>query len=154
MRHAVVWVVLAVCLLLTPGQAPAPDPTGPVDGANPFRAVDLILETDRPLAAYQIELFDRNHAARIVGIEGNPDLPFQNPPYYDPEAMAGDRVILGGFSTAALDRLPTGRFRVATVMVQTTGGTPQWTLRLTAAATADGRPMDANLFLVETGNRP
>ncbi|MDX1565164.1 MAG: hypothetical protein R3236_07150 [Phycisphaeraceae bacterium] len=154
MRQAVAWGVLVLCLLPAPGQSPISDGTGSARKANPFRAVDLILETDRPLAAYQIELFDRNHAARIVGIEGNADLPFQNPPYYDPEAMAGDRVILGGFSTDPGDRLPAGRFRVATVMVQTSGGTPEWKLRLTAAATVGGRPMNANLYLDETGGRP
>ncbi len=143
--------MLALSLLGLLAQAPAPQDAPPQSAADPFRALDLIIETDRPLAAYQIELVDQTQTAKIVGIEGNGELPFQNPPHHDPKAMAGDRLILAAFSTRDGDRLPKGRIRVATVMVQVGAEPPRWALKLSAAATVGGRPIEANISLTEGG---
>jgi len=91
-----------------------------------FENVDITIDTQVPLAAYQLEVRPVTTAgitARIVGIEGGDTAPFIDPPYYDPAALAGDRVILAAYSTA--EQLPKGRFRIARVHVQVTIDAPE-----------------------------
>ena len=54
------WIALLLtfCLPLAAAQAPAPRQVDPGSEPDPFRAVDLYIEVDQPLAAYQIELKD------------------------------------------------------------------------------------------------
>src|SRR5262249_15132754 len=78
---------LFLALLLTLAAAP---PAGPR-----FRTIPVTVESATPLAAYQVEI---TTAGRIVGVEGG-DAPFDAPPYYDPAALAGGRVIPAALST-------------------------------------------------------
>lgn len=74
------------------------------------------------LGAYQIDLIplpDLPTRVRVVGIEGGEHDAFRTPPFYDPEAIGNERVILAAYSTAA--ELPTGLSRIARVHYEITG---------------------------------
>jgi hypothetical protein len=74
------------------------------------------------LGAYQIDLTplpDLPTRVRVVGIEGGEHDAFRTPPFYDPEAIGSERVILAAYSTAA--ELPTGMSRIARVHYEITG---------------------------------
>lgn len=117
-----------------------------------FDAIDVYVQSgDEPLAAYQLDLSAAKGDVTIVGIEGGESEVFTAPPYYDPAAIQNDRVIIAYFSTAAADALPRGKVRIATIHVQIVGDVePEYNATLTAAATAGGEPIDAELIL-ETG---
>lgn len=118
-----------------------------------FEAIDVYVQTgDEPLAAYQLDLSAEKGDVTIVGIEGGESEVFTAPPYYDPAAIQNDRVIIAYFSTAALDVLPRGKVRIATIHVQIVGDVqPVYDAQITVAATVDGKPIDAELIL-ETGS--
>ena len=105
-----------------------------------FRAVDIFVDsTNKPLAAYQLE-FTASAGAKIVGIEGGEHAAFKEAPFYDAKAMQHERVIIGAFSTAKADKLPTGKTRVATIHLQTTGDQPlRYEVLVKAAATVGGK---------------
>ena len=144
-------IVLACAALLGAGV-----PTPPVrPAAVRFEAVDVFVETgEAALAAYQLDLSAIAGDVRIVGLEGGAHPLFAEPPYYDPVAMHGDRVIIAAFSTAAAGDLPRGRTRIATVHVQISGDqAPHYEATLSVSATADGAPIPAHVIL-QTGHRP
>lgn len=116
-----------------------------------FAYVEVYIDShDQPLAAYQFELAAMVGDVKIVGIEGNRDLPFRDPPYHDPAAMQQDRVIIAAFSTADAERLPTGRTRLATVHVMITGDIePEYAVELVVASTVDAREIPAKISLVK-----
>lgn len=118
-----------------------------------FDAIDVYVQTgDKPLAAYQLDLSAEKGNVTIVGIEGGESEVFTAPPYYDPAAIQNDRVIIAYFSTAAVDVLPRGKVRIATIHVQIVGNVqPEYDAKITVAATVDGAPIDAELIL-ETGS--
>lgn len=120
-----------------------------VAGPVRFAAYDVLIDGDAPLAAYQVEVWSRTGNVAIVGIEGGADAAFADPPYYDPQAMRHDRVILAAFSTKPAAQLPpAGSTRVATIHVQITGDAdPRFDTKLTAAATTDGAPLRATVNL-------
>lgn len=131
-------------LLLVMGFIAAPlhaQEGSPQTNAVHFRAVDVFVEShDQPLAAYQLEFTASGGSAKIVGIEGGEPAAFREAPFYDPMAIQHERVIFGAFSTGPADQLPTGRARVATIHLQTTGReTPRFDVRVQAAATVGGR---------------
>jgi hypothetical protein len=121
----------------------------PLSPAVRFQAVAVFVETgDVPLAAYQLDLQATTGNVRIVGIEGGKHPAFADPPYYDPAAIQGDRVIIGAFSTAPAGSLPTGRTRIATIHVQVSGDrNPEYKAELSVAATADGAAIPGRLTL-------
>jgi hypothetical protein len=120
-------------------------------GAGRFTTVDLVLVSDTPVAAWQVELTERRGAMQVVGIERGDDATFRDPPFYDRivlERAVTDRIVLASFSLGDAEQLPRGRVRVARVHVRTTGAAePDYEARLVAAGTADGRPIDAQLNL-------
>lgn len=130
--------------------APSPVITTQLEGrgavnedAVRFEAIDVFVDSAAAqLAAYQFEMKSAAEGVEIVGIEGGEHPAFAEPPYYDPRAMHGNRVVLAAFHTG--DQLPTGRNRVARVHVQLRG--PQndtWQLQLVASADATGRRIPA-----------
>jgi len=91
-------------------------------------------------------------SVEIVGIEGGEHPAFVEPPYYDPAAMANDRVILAAFSTGK--DLPHGRVRVARVHVQVSGGVePKYEAKLVTAGSIDGKPIPATVSVQTQGER-
>lgn len=113
------------------------------DDAVRFRPLDVELAVeDAPLGAYQVELVVTDGDARIVGVEGGEPPGFEEPPYYDPAALAGGRIVLAAFSTE--QALPAGAtHRVATVHLRETGPAATYELRLIVAADAAGAPAAA-----------
>ncbi len=144
--------------LAQPADAPAPAAPTPT-----FTWVDVYIDSgDRPLAAYQLEVRDARGAALVVGIEGSGGVeremgelvgPFADPPYYDPAAMMNDRIIIAALSADPVDRLPTGRTRVARLHFRIApGAEPDLQLTLHAAAGPDARPINAAATLMPGGN--
>ncbi len=110
-----------------------------------FAPLDVYIDANgAALAAYQFELVAAAGRVAIVGIEGGEHAAFKEAPYYDPAALAKDRVIIAAFSTDRL--LPRGRTRVARVHLQITGEEePQYAVKLMVAASADGKEIPATV---------
>ena len=119
-------------------QTPAPD-------AVRFKAVDIYVDSGaKPLAAYQLEFKARSNSVRIVGVEGGEHPAFRDAPYYDLKAIQHERVIIAAFSTAAADKLPKGRTRVATIHLQSVAGdNAGYELKLTVSADEAGKKFEA-----------
>ena len=147
MKHALPLLIVSVLLAGGLGAQEADAP----EAAVRFRAFDVVIDSgDAALGAYQLEIAAGAGDVKIVGIEGGEHPAFARPPYYDPKAMRGDRVILAAFSTRK--DLPKGRTRVARIHVQVTGDAPvDFTATLTAAASSDGARIEANLSVIQQG---
>lgn len=117
-------------------------------GGVRFATVEILIETGaEPLAAWQLEWSDLSGRASLVGIEGGEHRAFAEPARYDPQALAGGRVVLAAFSLA--EELPVGRTRVASLHLEVSGAGPvPGTCRLVAAADAEGRELEARVALV------
>ncbi|MEX2215787.1 MAG: dockerin type I repeat-containing protein [Phycisphaeraceae bacterium] len=110
-----------------------------------FTTYDIIIDTtDAPLAVYQLDISAGQGEVQITGIEGGEHAAFKQPPYYDPQAMQQNHIIIAAFNTADADQLPRGKVRVATLHVQITGDAePKFEVKLDAAATVEGKPIEA-----------
>ena len=99
---------------------------------------------NKSLAAYQFELKTVAGQIKIAGVEGGRHEAFKEAPYYDPAALAKDRIIIAAFSTGSV--LPKGRTQIATVHLQIIDSTePQYELELTVAADADANEIPAEI---------
>lgn len=119
-----------------------------------FSAVDVYVDPQgQPLAAYQLEINALPQGMKLVGIEGGDAAAFHDPPYYDPRALMGGRIIIAAFN---LDKdLPTQKSRVATLMFQIPAGAkPNYTTNLQVAASPEGRIIHADVSLIEKGAAP
>lgn len=133
-------LLLVLCLWWS-DPAPAPQ------AAPRFVAMDIYADTGgKPLAAWQIELTCDPAQATIVGVEGAGE----KPPYYDPAALQGGRIILASFSTEAA--LPSGRVLVARVHLQETGS-PVYKPTLMTAAAPGGEKLDLKIDVVRAGGK-
>ena len=149
---------LLLVLVTRPAIPQQSDPAGPDDAAAAavrFTAVDVFVDSGKtPLAAYQFDFTGRGSQVLIVGLEGGEPSAFAEPPYYDPKAMKGSRVVVAAFSTKAAAELPTGRVRVATLHLQVSGEIePQFDVKLVTAAGPDGERIDAKISTA-TGDIP
>jgi hypothetical protein len=117
-------------------------------GDAPVRYVRWAIELEvgaTPIAAYQVELVVRSGDATIVGVEGGTSEGFREPPFYDPRALAGGRIVLAAFDTRT--SLAPGRHRVATLHLREAEPST-YALELLAAAAPDGSPATADVHLV------
>ncbi|MBN1765202.1 MAG: hypothetical protein JW860_08095 [Sedimentisphaerales bacterium] len=114
-----------------------------------FAPLEIYIDSgDQELAAYQFELRAVSGKIKIVGVEGGAHPAYQEPPYYDPAALARDRIIIAAFNTSA--NLPQGKIRIATVHLQILGTeTPDYEINLTVAASPDGSQIPATITLVQ-----
>jgi len=111
-----------------------------------FIAVDVYADSGgKGLAAWQIELDCDPAKAKIVGVEGG-----EKPPYYDPAALQGGRIILASFTTEP--RPPAGRVLVARVHLQETGKT-EYAVKVMAAAAPGGERIEPKIDLVRAGGK-
>lgn len=115
-----------------------------------WEAVDVYVDSGKvPLAAYQLEvqasMDPAGRAVKLVGVEGGEQGgAFGDPPYYDPDALRGERIVLAAYSLAAEGSLPTGRTRVARLHVQVPeAGTPTYRCILTVAGNGMAEEIDA-----------
>jgi hypothetical protein len=106
-----------------------------------FRTVDIYLDPQaQPLAAYQLELVISGGDGKLVGVEGGAHRAFAEPPFYDPQAIQRESVILAAFNTAAAQDLPSARTRVASVHLRVLGKTRlTYAVKVTAAASIGGK---------------
>ena len=111
-----------------------------------FASLHIYLDSEyRALAAYQFELKTTAGNIKIVGIENGEHPAFkEEPPYYDPAAMANDRIIIAAFST---DKdLPKGRTRIASIQLQIIGDAePEYAIELTVAGDENGNEIPAKI---------
>jgi len=110
-----------------------------------FAPLHIYLDSgNSSLAAYQFELKAAAGQIKIVGVEGGRHEAFKEAPYYDPAALAKDRIIIAAFSTGS--DLPKGRTRIATIHLQIVGDAePEYDLKLAVAADADGKEIPAEI---------
>jgi hypothetical protein len=149
----ILFVVLAALDLLTqpPALVRAQEIAPAVEGEIRFVAVDVFIDTNNePLAAYQLELAGDPKIIKIVGVEGGDHPEFRNPPYYDPEGLQHERLILAAFSTADASKPPHNRFRILTVHLEVIGAeAPRINSLLKIAANPEGHKIPAQLTLSE-----
>jgi hypothetical protein len=140
-RECFRWPLLSILLALLFGLAAGLLAQQPGDEEPRFCAVDIYVDSgSTPLAAYQLQFAVTNGAAKIVGIEGGQHAAFRQPPFYDPKAIQNEVAIIASFNTGPAGELPTGKTRVATIHLRTTGTKrPQFELKLQTAADAEGR---------------
>ena len=110
-----------------------------------FAPLHIYLDSgNKSLAAYQFELKAATGQIKIVGVEGGQHKAFKDAPYYDPAALANDRIIIAAFNTGS--ELPTGRTRIATIHLQIIGeAEPDYEIKLTVAADADAKEIPAEI---------
>jgi len=112
-----------------------------------FRPVDVFVEADRPLAAYQIEI---ECGAKVVGVEGGAPAAFREPPRYDPAALQGGRIVLAAFTLD--EEPPRGRIRVARLHMMESGPT-EYEAKLVVAAAPGGEEMTVRVEAVPAGDQ-
>jgi len=110
-----------------------------------FAPLHIYLDSgNKSLAAYQFELKATAGKIKIVGVEGGQHAAFTEAPYYDPAALANDRIIIAAFNTGR--ELPKGRTRIATIHLQIIGDAePDYELKLVVAADADAKEIPAEI---------
>ena len=110
-----------------------------------FAPLHVYLDSgSKSLAAYQFELKAAAGQIKIVGIEGGQHKAFEEAPYYDPAALANDRIIIAAFNTGS--ELPKGRTRIATIHLQIIGDAePDYELKLIVAGDADANEIPAKI---------
>lgn len=124
----------------------------PVLAAPRFMAIDIYVDSPKPLAAWQFELRDLNRGMRVVGVENGASDVFGDAPYYDRDAVsAGDaeRIVVADFSLADASQLPSGSVRVATIHIMVDGADPDFDITLVTATTHEGQRIDASIRLQE-----
>ncbi len=169
-RYLILSLIAAALRVLMPTHGAGPANRPAAELKTRFAPVHVYLDSGRrPLAAYQFELVcsvparayssgednaSRRHyepQIKIVGVEGGEHPAFQEAPYYDPAALMNDRIIIAAFNTGT--DLPQGRTRIATIHLQILGDAePEYDLKLTTAADAEGHEISARLDL-ERGDR-
>src|SRR5262249_44019746 len=116
-----------------------------------FTTADVFIDPHgAPLAAYQVEILGDPSRVTLVGIEGGEHAAFKIPPYYDPKAMSGNRVILAALN-AGTD-LPRGKTRVARLHLRILGtDTPAITSKLIVAASPNEQAIKADVNISAEG---
>ena len=139
-------IILTSVLVIVPVLARQSAQDQPVDEPRVrFSPLHIYIDSgNRPLAAYQFELKATAGQIKIVGVEGGRHKAFKEAPYYDPAALAKDRIIIAAFSTG--NELPKKQTRIATIHLQIIGETePEYELKLTVAADEDGEEIPAQI---------
>lgn len=119
----------------------------------------------RRLAAWQFELSGGKTGAEVVGVEGGEGVftgqaERSDRPYYDPAALRASgygRIIVGDFTTADAQVLPTGEVRVASIHYRLKGeagergegAEAKFEATLAAAADAEGKAIDGAGIRIE-----
>lgn len=112
-----------------------------------FTAIEIYIESEDPVAAWQFELNESSGRMLVVGVENGESAAYSRAPYFDIEAVrlgTADRIIVADYSLAPTEKLPRERTRIATIHVQVSGDDPAvFDLRLITAVNADGIETDA-----------
>ena len=145
MKKYMVICLVAISLILAFLYAEAGQAATKVGPKVRFAPLHIYLDSgSRSLAAYQFELKAAAGQIKIVGVEGGQHKAFKEAPYYDPAALANNRIIIAAFNTGR--ELPKGRTRIATIHLQIIGDAePDYELKLTVAADADAKEIPAKI---------
>lgn len=135
--------VLALVLIVSAGGLDAQDSASSKPSVT-FRMVDIFADPQgSPLAAYQVDFSITGGSAKIAGIEGGAHPAFSIPPFYDPQALQSNRIVLAAFNTASSDKLPAAKTRVATLHLRVVGDEAlHFSIKAVTAGTVDGRKMN------------
>jgi hypothetical protein len=145
MKRYMALILVTACLIIALLAPQVSRANRPAEQKVRFAPLHIYLDSgSQPLAAFQFELKATAGQIKIVGVEGGQHKAFKQPPYYDPAALANDEIIIAAFNTA--HDLPSGRTRIATIHLQILGDVePDYELKLTVAADADGREIPAKI---------
>ena len=152
MKKIMVISLVSVSLMLALLYARVGQAATRIDPKVRFAPLHIYLDSgSQPLAAFQFELkavagkpAPAKAGVKIVGVEGGQHKAFKEAPYYDPAALANDRIIIAAFNTGR--ELPKGRTRIATIHLQIIGDAePDYELKLTVAADADAKEIPAKI---------
>ncbi|HUT28442.1 MAG TPA: hypothetical protein VMX13_01520 [Sedimentisphaerales bacterium] len=145
MKKTIAIIAIVTCAMVSVFAQPAARYETPAEQRVRFAPLDIYVDSgSRALAAYQFELKAHSGDVEIVGVEGGPHPAFRQPPYYDPAALANDRIIIAAFNTGS--DLPTGHTRVATVHLRIVGDAePEYEIKLILAADAQGDKIPAEI---------
>lgn len=134
--------LLAILLTLLCISAGAPAPA--------FTTVKVMLDSTQPLAAWQFEL--TGQSIQIVGVESGDSKAYATPPYYDPEALSQNRIIVGAYTLD--EQPPQGKIHVATLHIQYDQSiNPDLKVTLMAAGNTQGEKIPATLS-IQQGDQP
>src|SRR2546423_9061837 len=114
-----------------------------------FGTVDLFVDSAKQqLAAWEMEFKATAGQVEIVGIERGDNADFQDPPYYDPAALKGNRIIVGAFDLAP--QLSSGKIRVARLHLHISAGQkPIYAVKPVVAGDRQGKPITAQASFSE-----
>ncbi len=145
MKKYMVICLVAISLILAFLYAEAGQAATKVGPKVRFAPLHIFLDSgSQPLAAFQFELKATAGQIKIVGVEGGEHKAFKEAPYYDPAALANDRIIIAAFNTGS--ELPKGRTRIATIHLQIIGDAePDYELKLVVAGDADAKEIPAEI---------
>jgi len=159
MRTTIVIILISICLIVPVLAQQSDQYETAVRQKVRFAPLHIYLDSgSQALAAYQFELKTTagkpalaKAGVKIVGVENGEHPAFEEPPYYDPAALANDRIIIAAFST---DKdLPKGRTRIATIQLQIIGDAePEYELELTVAGDANGNEIPAKITFEKGDN--
>lgn len=98
-----------------------------------FATVDVIVDSGtKKLAAWQVEVKAEQGDVQIVGVEGGSHKQvYHDPPYYDPAALSGGRIIVASYTTKDA---PSGKVQVARLHLRVVG---DWRVSAKPMAAAD-----------------
>ena len=122
-----------------------PDPKRAGTGSR-FTHVDLFIDPKgEVLSAWQLEFTAEVGKVSLVGVEtGEHPAYASKPPYYDPAALAGNRILLADFTLDA--NPPKAKTRVARLMLEVKGdAVPQYVTKLITAANSEGKRIAAEV---------
>ena len=134
------------------GPAPAQKPQANdvnIEESVKFMPLDIFIDSgNNELAAYQFELKTVAGKVKIVGVEGGDSDAFKEPGYYDPAALANNRIIIAAFNTG--DDLPSSKTRVARIHLQVIGETePAFEISLAVAADKNENQIQAEISFLK-----
>ena len=117
--------------------------------AAEFAVYDIYIDSQAaPLAAYQLKIWDKNAAIKIISVEGGEHPAFQKTPFFDPKAIQRDIIKLAALHTGPQGELPTSKVRVASLHVEIGPGlTPSLQIEVEAAARLGGKRISAEATL-------
>jgi len=122
-----------------------------VQAQSRFAIYDLFIDPQaEPLAAYQVKIKASSGHVKIISVEGGEHPAFKAAPYFVPTAIQKETIKLAAFSTVTAKELPEQQTRVASIHIQfDESEAVKFDLKLQAAATVNGRPIEPRLRLVE-----
>jgi hypothetical protein len=152
LRLALAAVVLSALAVFAAPSSPSPEVAPAHDPVARFANVDVYIDPHgAALAAYQVECTADPSRATLVGVEGGFHEAFKTPPYYDPKALAGHRIVLAALNPGS--DLPKEKVRVATLHLRILGDAPaNVSAKLVTAASSNEQVIPADVSVAEGAN--